>query len=43
MKKVLLVALLLVCIFFACRKEEPSHPELVLRYAITRVPATPLV
>ncbi len=33
MRKVLLVAVVLVCVFFACRKEETSHPELVLRYA----------
>lgn len=43
MKKVLLVALLLVCIFLACRKEEPSHPELVLRYADNQSTGYPTV
>ena len=43
MKKVLLVALLLVCLFLACRKEEPSHPELVLRYADNQSTGYPTV
>ncbi|MDD3058213.1 MAG: TRAP transporter substrate-binding protein [Sphaerochaeta sp.] len=43
MKKVLFVVLVLICIFFACRKEEQSHPELVLRYAENQSPGYPTV
>ncbi len=44
MKKTLLLILVLVCVvFFACRKEEPGHPQLVLRYADNQSTGYPTV
>ncbi|MFA5447191.1 MAG: TRAP transporter substrate-binding protein [Sphaerochaeta sp.] len=46
MKKIgvlLVLILILTVIFFACRKEEPSYPELVLRYADNQVDGYPTV
>jgi len=46
MKKIgviFLLAVALVLVFFACRKEEPSYPELVLRYADNQSDGYPTV
>jgi tripartite ATP-independent transporter DctP family solute receptor len=43
MKKFLLVALALVLVCFSCRKDQPSQPELVLRYADNQSSGYPTV
>ncbi len=43
MKKVVFIALILILVFFACRKEESSYPELVLRYADNQSDGYPTV
>ncbi|AEV30537.1 TRAP-type C4-dicarboxylate transport system, periplasmic component [Sphaerochaeta pleomorpha str. Grapes] len=43
MKRFLLVALTLVLVCFSCRKDQPSHPELVLRYADNQSSGYPTV
>jgi len=42
-KLVLFIVLVLVIVFFACRKEEPTYPDLVLRYADNQIDGYPTV
>lgn len=43
MKKVLLIAVIIVVGFFSCRKEDSKYPELVLRYADNQSSGYPTV